>query len=89
MLSPILFTIFKRDYVSVDQSVLVINFPDDTTVDGCFINGDETAYREEVQRIVGRCTDDNLQLNVLNLILCRCADLLLFIYLLERQTYNF
>ena len=50
--------------VSVDQSVLVTKFSDDTTVEVCIENADETAYRGEVQRMVGWCTDNNLELNV-------------------------
>ena len=64
VLSPFLFTLFTNDCVSVDQSVLVTKFSDDTMVEGCIENVDETAYRDEVQRMVGWCADNNLQLNV-------------------------
>ena len=43
----------------MDQSVLVTKFSDYTIE-----NADETAYRDEVQRIVGWCADNNLELNV-------------------------
>lgn len=49
---------------SVDQSVLVIQFLDDITVGGCIENADDTTYREEDQRVVGWCADNNLELNV-------------------------
>ena len=49
----------------MDQSVLVFKVSYDTTVEGCIENEYETAYREEVQRMVGWCTENNLELNVL------------------------
>jgi len=49
----------------MDQSVLVIKFTDDTTVEGSIENEDEMASSEEVQRIAGWCTDNNLKFNVL------------------------
>ena len=64
VLSPFLFTLFTNDCVSVDQYVLVTNFSDDTTVEGFIENADETAYRDEVQRMVGWYADNNLELNV-------------------------
>ena len=64
MLSPFLFTLFTNDCVSVDQSVLVTKFSDDTAVEGCIENADETTYRDEVQRMVGWCADNNLEINV-------------------------
>ena len=48
--------------VSVDQSVLVTTFSDDTTVEGCIENADVTAYRDEVQRMCGWCADNILKL---------------------------
>ena len=64
MLSPFLFTLFTNDCVSVDQSVIVTKFSDDTTVEGYTENADETACRDEVQRMVGWCADNKLKLNV-------------------------
>ena len=64
MLSSFLFTLFTNDCVSVDQSVLVTKFSDDTTVDCCIENADETACRDKVERMVGWCADNNLKLNV-------------------------
>ena len=64
MLYPFLFTLFTNDCVSMDQYVLVTQFSDDTTVEGYIENADETAYRDEVQRMLGWCTDNNLELNV-------------------------
>ena len=39
-------------------------FSDDTTVESCTENADNTAYRDEVQRMVGCCADNNLKFNV-------------------------
>ena len=64
MLSPFLFTLFTNDCVSVDQSVLVTKFSDDTMVEGCIENADETACRDEVQRMVGWCAENNLEFNM-------------------------
>ena len=64
MLSPFLFTLFTNDCVSVDQSFLVTKFFDDATVEGCIVNADETEYRDDIQRMVGWCADNNRQLNV-------------------------
>ncbi|TWW56579.1 hypothetical protein D4764_08G0005660 [Takifugu flavidus] len=45
------------------QSVKLIKFVDDTTLIGLISNGDETAYRREVARLVSWCGHNNLQLN--------------------------
>ena len=42
----------------------MIKFSDDATLIGCIENADETAYREEVQRMVDWCGKNNLVLNV-------------------------
>ena len=57
-------TLFTNDCVSGDQSVRLIKFSDDATLIGCIENADETAYREEVQRMVDWCGKNNLVLNV-------------------------
>ena len=62
VLSPFLFTLFTNDCVSGNQSVRVVKFSDDTTVIGCVNN--ESVYREEVQRLVGWCKNNNLVLNI-------------------------
>ena len=49
----------------MDRSILVIKFSDDTTVEGCIENEDEMASSEEVQRLIGWCMDNNLELNIL------------------------
>ncbi len=41
-----------------------MKYADDTTVVGLIHNGNETAYREEVERLSSWCSDNNLSLNV-------------------------
>ena len=41
----------------------IIKFADDTTVVGLIKDGDEAAYRDEVQRMVKKCSTNNLSLN--------------------------
>ena len=64
VLSPFLITLFTNDCVSGNQSVRVVKFSYDTTVIGCVNNADESVYREEVQRLVGWCKNNNLVLNI-------------------------
>ena len=64
VLSPLLFTLFTNDCVSSDSSVVVVKFSDDTTVEGLISNDDESVYRGEVERLVGWCSENNLELNV-------------------------
>ncbi|KAK3520665.1 hypothetical protein QTP70_029808, partial [Hemibagrus guttatus] len=42
----------------------IIKFADDTTVVGLISKNDESAYREEVQRLTAWCKANNLSLNV-------------------------
>jgi len=63
VLSPLLYCLFTNDCVSSHDSVQLVKFADDTTVEGLITNGDETAYRQEVDRLVSWCDDNNLQLN--------------------------
>ena len=64
VLSPLLFTLFTNDCVSANPSVLVVKFSDDTTVVGLITDGDERGYRGEVERLVGWCSENNLELNI-------------------------
>ena len=41
-----------------------MKFLDDTTVVGLVSDGDEGRYHKEVERLVGWCSDNNLELNV-------------------------
>ena len=63
VLSPLLYTIYTHDCTPTHPSNAIIKFADDTTVVGLISGGDETAYREEVQRLSTWCTLNNLVLN--------------------------
>ena len=64
VLSPLLFTMFTNDCRSVDNSVLIFKFSDDTTIEGLISDADETGYRTEVDRLVLWCNNNDLELNV-------------------------
>ena len=42
----------------------IFKFSDDTTLEGLITNANELAYREEVERMVDWCTNNDLELNV-------------------------
>ena len=64
VLSPLLFSLFTNDSVSSDPSVVMTKFSDDTTLEGLIHNSDESAYRGEVERLAGWCSENDLELNV-------------------------
>ena len=51
VLSSILYILYTHDCISIHPSNVVIKFADDTTVVGCISGEDESAYREEVERL--------------------------------------
>ena len=63
VLSPLFYTLYTNDCIPSHPSNTIIKFADDTTVGGLIIGGDETAYREEVQRLSTWCAEKNLILN--------------------------
>ena len=64
MLVPLLFALFANDCRSSSSSTLIFKFSNDTTIEGLITNADESAYREEVERVVDWCTSNDLELNV-------------------------
>ncbi len=50
VLSPLLFSLYTNDCTSKDPSVKLLKFADDTTVIGLIQDGDESAYRQEVEQ---------------------------------------
>lgn len=60
MLSPLLYTLYTYDCVSSPSDNITIKFADDTTLIGLISDSNETAYREEVQRLVEWCSKKNL-----------------------------
>ncbi|KAK3507258.1 hypothetical protein QTP70_012937 [Hemibagrus guttatus] len=64
VLSTLLFTLLTHDCAAMHSSNHIIKFTDDTTVVGLISKNDESAYREEVQRLTAWCKANNLSLNV-------------------------
>ncbi|KAL0202579.1 hypothetical protein M9458_000597, partial [Cirrhinus mrigala] len=65
VLSPLLFSLYTNDCTSKDPSVKLLKFADDTTVIGLIRDGDESAYRQEIEQLSLWCSHNNLQLNTL------------------------
>nr|BAB83841.1 ReO_6 [Oryzias latipes] len=65
VLSPLLFSLYTNDCRSGAPSVKLFKFADDTTVIGLIRDGDETAYRGEVERLVLWSSQNHLELNPL------------------------
>uniref|UniRef100_A0AAZ1Y5A1 Reverse transcriptase domain-containing protein n=1 Tax=Oreochromis aureus TaxID=47969 RepID=A0AAZ1Y5A1_OREAU len=63
VMSPFLYSLFTHDCRPADGSNTIIKFADDTTVIGLISDNDETAYREEVDRLAEWCNRNNLLLN--------------------------
>ena len=63
VLSPFLYSLYTHDGGPAHHSNVIVKFADDITVMGLISNGDETAYREEVQRLTAWCSANNLLLN--------------------------
>ncbi|KAM3876288.1 FRAS1-related extracellular matrix protein 1b [Diretmus argenteus] len=53
-----------HDCVATQSSNTIVKFADDTAVVGLISNGDETAYRKEVEALEQWCQDNHLSLNV-------------------------
>ncbi|KAK3539832.1 hypothetical protein QTP70_013351 [Hemibagrus guttatus] len=65
VLSPLLFSLYTNDCTSTDPSVKLLKFKDDTTVIGLIQDGDESAYRQEIEQLAAWCSLNNLELNTL------------------------
>ncbi len=65
VLSPLLFSLYTNDCTSKDPSVKLLKFADDTTVIGLIKDGDESAYRQEVEQLAVWCSLNILELNTL------------------------
>ncbi|KAK3574269.1 hypothetical protein QTP86_004384 [Hemibagrus guttatus] len=63
VLSPLLFSLYTNDCTSTDPSVKLLKFADDTTVIGLIQDGDESAYRQEIEQLAAWCSRNNLELN--------------------------
>ncbi len=65
VLSPLLFSMYTKEYISKDPSVKLLKFADDTTLICLIQDGDEYAYRQEVKELAVWCSLNNLELNTL------------------------
>ncbi len=65
VLYPLLFSLYTNDCTSKDRSAKLLKFADDTTVIDLIKDGDESAYRQEVEQLVLWCSLKNLELNTL------------------------
>ena len=65
VLSPLLFSLYTNDCTSGDLSVQLLKFADDTTIIGLIRDGDESAYRREVEHLALWRSRYNLELNSL------------------------
>ena len=74
VLSPLLYSLYTYDCTptspykpdnkpTTPSGNYIIKFADDTTVVGLISKGDESAYRDEVKKLSGWCTENNLALN--------------------------
>ena len=64
VLSPLLYSVYTYDCTNTHPSNTVIKFADDTTVVGQITHENESAYRDEDDRLTERCQKNNLTLNV-------------------------
>ncbi|KAL0195514.1 hypothetical protein M9458_009086, partial [Cirrhinus mrigala] len=51
VLSPLLFSLYTNDCTSKDPSVKLLKFPDNTTLISLIQDGEESAYRQEVEQL--------------------------------------
>ena len=64
VLSPMLYSLFTHDCASCHKSTQILKSPDDTTVQGIITNSDESEYRDQVNKLINWCDENNLELNV-------------------------
>ncbi|KAK3506980.1 hypothetical protein QTP70_033859, partial [Hemibagrus guttatus] len=65
VLSPMLFSLYTNDCTSTNPSVKLLKIADHTTVICLIQDGDESAYRQEVEQLAAWCSLNNLELNML------------------------
>ncbi|KAJ8342756.1 hypothetical protein SKAU_G00326840 [Synaphobranchus kaupii] len=65
LLDPLQFAYRANSCTSSHQSVKLLKFADDTTLIGLISNGDESAYRWEIEQLLSCCGQNNLELNAL------------------------
>ncbi|KAJ8369389.1 hypothetical protein SKAU_G00094170 [Synaphobranchus kaupii] len=65
LLDTLQFAYRANSCTSSHQSVKLLKFADDTTLIGLISNGDESAYRWEIEQLLSWCGQNNLELNAL------------------------
>ena len=61
VLSPMLYSLFTYDCLSCHVCTIILKFADDTTVIGLITNSDESEYRDQVNKLISWCNDNNLE----------------------------
>ena len=64
VLSPMLYSLFTHDCLSCHVRTKILQFANDTRVIGLITNSDESEYRDQVNKLISWCNDNNLELNV-------------------------
>ena len=59
-----LYSLSTHDCLSCHVRTKVQKFADDTTVIGLITNSDESEYRDQVNKLISWCNDNNLELYV-------------------------
>ena len=59
-----LYSLFTYDCISCRESTQILKFADDTTVLGLITNSDESKYRDQANKLISWCSENNLELNV-------------------------
>ena len=65
VLPPLLFSLYTNSCTSSHQSVKLLKFADDTTFIWLVSDGDESAYRWEIDHLATWYNQNNLELNAL------------------------
>lgn len=69
VLSPLLFSFYMCSCTTGNSSVKLLKFVDDTTTVICLIqDGDESAYRREMEQLALWCCQNNLEPNTLRVV---------------------
>ena len=59
-----LYSLFTHDCLSCYVRTKILKCSDDTTVIGLITNSDESENRDQVNKLISWCNDNNLELNV-------------------------
>ena len=58
------YTLFLHDCAYCHKSNQILKFADDTTVQGLIANSNESEYRDQVNKLINWCGENNLELNL-------------------------